>query len=367
MSVSKSKKVLLLCAHRPGRSPSQRYRFEQYLSFLEGYGYSFTFSYLLNEKQDRLFYSKGNSLKKALLLLYTLLKRMRDVFRFHHFQIVFIQREAHFFGISFFERKAFQSGAYVIFDFDDSIWLADTSPGNQKWEWVKQPKKFYTNVSYAHTVLAGNAYLKQEAQKFNKNVVLLPTTVDTTFHVPKMELRDKNKICIGWSGSLSTIKHFELLLPVLKLLQKKYKESIYFKLIGEKNYHQTDLDLVAVPWTAETEVDELNTFHIGLMPLMDDAWSKGKCGLKGLTYMACEIPVVMSAVGVNSEIVQQGENGYLAKTEEDWLNMLSTLIENESLRKEFGRKGRETVVKNYSVERYKGDVLSVFENANAPR
>src|SRR5690242_16500643 len=115
-------KVLILCDHRPKRSPCQRYRFEQYLTFLEGNGYKFTWSYLLDEADDKIFYSKGNFFKKIAILLKSISIRRKDVKRFKDFGLIFIQREALFLGSSYFEKKAFESGAKVIFDFDDSIW-----------------------------------------------------------------------------------------------------------------------------------------------------------------------------------------------------------------------------------------------------
>ncbi len=359
------KQVLILCAHRPCRSPSQRYRFEQYLGFLETQGFAFTFSYLLNEKDDALFYARGKLLSKLFILLKCTWIRLKDVARYKSFDLIFIQREAHFLGTSYFEKKAFRSGAKVIFDFDDSIWLADTSPGNQKWEWIKSPKKFYTNIQHAHTVFAGNTYLLQEALKVNPKAILVPTTIDTELHFPKHELRHKNQVCIGWSGSLSTLKHFELLIPVLKQVKEKYGDKVRFKLMGEKNYKHPELPVESVAWTENSEVDELNSFDIGLMPLKDDAWARGKCGLKGLSYMACEVPVVMSAVGVNIQIIRHGVNGYLAQSEEEWLQALSLLIEDKSLRLQLGKAARETVQLEYSVERYKNTYLQTFQYAQS--
>ena len=356
-------KVLILCAHRPKRSPSQRYRFEQYLPYLEKNGFSFTFSYLLNEKDDALFYSKGNFLPKIFILIKSMLIRVKDCFRFKNYAIIFIQREASFLGTSFFEKQAYKSGAYVIFDFDDSIWLADTSPGNKKWEWIKKPEKFFKNISNAHKVIAGNNYLAEKAKTINKNTVVIPTTVDTNFHIPKPELRNKNKIVIGWSGSISTVKHFELLLPVLLKIKELYKEKIIFKIIGDKNYHNELLSASALEWNENTEVDELNSFDIGIMPLPDDEWANGKCGLKGLSYMACEVPTIMSRVGVNKEIISQRKNGFLATTDNEWLDVLCELIENKDLRTETGKEGRKTVIEKYSVEENKHKYLDVFKNA----
>jgi len=356
-------RVLILCAHRPKRSPSQRYRFEQNLPFLEQQGFSFTFSYLLNEHDDKIFYAQGKFLVKIFILAKSIFIRLKDCFRFKNFDIIFIQREASFFGTSFFEKSAYRSGKLVIFDFDDSIWLADTSPGNKKWEWIKKPKKFFENVSYAHCVIAGNSYLASKSEPVNKNTVVIPTTIDTDFHVPKPELRNKEVVVIGWSGSISTVKHFELILPVLLKLKKLYKEKIKFKIIGDKNYKNDLLPIESVAWNEITEVDELNSFDIGIMPLPDDEWANGKCGLKGLSYMACEVPVIMSVVGENKNIVAHGENGFLAANENDWFELLKQLIESKSLRETLGKAGRKTVIERYSVEANKEKYLKVFKNS----
>jgi glycosyltransferase involved in cell wall biosynthesis len=354
--------VLILCAHRPKRSPSQRYRFEQYLPLLEEKGFHFTFSYLLNEQDDTLFYAKGNFLAKVLILIKSVFIRVRDCFRFKTFDIIFIQREASFLGTSFFEKRAARSGKYVIFDFDDSIWLADTSPGNKKWEWIKKPAKFFTTLSYANVVIAGNTYLAEKAKAINKNTIIIPTTIDTALHMPKPELRGKKILIIGWSGSISTVKHFELLIPVLLKLKERFGETVKFKIIGDANYKNSLLNIEAKAWHATTEVDELNTLDIGLMPLPDDAWANGKCGLKGLSYMACGIPTIMSAVGVNKEIIRHGHNGFLANNKSEWFDLLCRLIEQKELREQFAKEGRKTVVEKYSVDANKNKYLNVFNH-----
>ena len=355
--------VLILCAHRPKRSPSQRYRFEQYLPFLEMEGFRFTFSYLLNAKDDKVFYSKGNEWRKILILLKGVLIRIKDVFRYKQFDIIFIQREASFFGTSIFERLASRSGAYVIFDFDDSIWLADTSPGNKKWEWIKKPEKFYDNVRNANWVIAGNAYLAEKARPYNSNVLIIPTTIDTSIHLPKPKLSKNDKITIGWSGSISTIKHFEELVPELRQIKDRYGDLVQFKVIGDPQYKNEALSVVSVPWTETDEVDQLNSIDIGLMPLPDDEWANGKCGLKGLSYMACGVATVMSAVGVNKDIIIDGYNGFLIRHTTEWHEKLATLIENQSLRQTFGEKGRETVQARFSTEVLQASYLQVFNKA----
>jgi len=360
-------KVLILCAHRPHRSPSQRYRFEQYIPYLESKGFTFTFSFLLNEKDDKTFYSKGQFLAKVFILIKSVFIRLKDVFRFKKFDIIFIQREALFLGTSTFEHAAFKFGKYVIFDFDDSIWLADTSPGNKKWEWIKKPEKFYNNIQAAHCVIAGNEYLAERARPLSKNVIVIPTTIDTDFHIPNLELRNKNVVTIGWSGSISTIKHFETLLPVLRQLKNRYGDKIRIKVIGDPSYQNKKLSVESVAWSEQSEVNELNSFDIGIMPLPDDEWANGKCGLKGLSYMACGVACVMSAVGVNNQIVQHGENGLLVSSDDEWLQNLTLLIEDKNLRNKLGENGRRTVVEKYSVTTFKDTYLKIFNDAQLHR
>jgi glycosyltransferase involved in cell wall biosynthesis len=355
-------KVLLLCDHRPGRSPSQRYRFEQYLPYLQKNGFTFHWSFLLDEKDDKVFYSERNALSKMQIILRSLSKRKKESGHYKDYDIIFIQREAHFLGTSEFEKKAFQSGAKVIFDFDDSIWMEDTSPGNKKWSWLKKPAKFFDNVSSAHLVIAGNEYLAKKAADINKNVVIIPTTIDTDIHVPKPELRNKPALIIGWSGSISTIKHFETLLPVLKKLKGKYKDKLGIKIIGQKKYENSELQVDCVEWSEKSEVNELNSFDIGIMPLPDDEWARGKCGLKGLSYMACGVPTVMSAVGVNTQIIENGANGFLVKNENEWLEVLTKLIENAELRKTIGEAGRKAVIEKYSVLANQDRYLNAFNS-----
>lgn len=359
--------VLILCAHRPKRSPSQRYRFEQYLPYLESKGFSFTWSYLLNEKEDKTFYSAGNIAKKILLLLKHYIRRKKDIRRFKNYDIIFIQREALFTGTSFVEKAAFESGAKVIFDFDDSIWLEDTSPGNKKFAWIKKPAKFFENIKHSHAVIAGNSYLASKTKPFNNNVVIIPTTIDTNIHKPKHEIKNNKNITIGWSGSISTIKHFELLIPVLKKIRSKYGERIHIKIIGDPYYKNNELNAESFSWSESTEVDDLNSFDIGIMPLPDDEWANGKCGLKGLSYMACGIPTIMSAVGVNKEIIADGVNGMLAKNDEEWFEKISLLIDNTGLRKTLSENGRKTVEMHYSTEANKHKYLELFNSVAEKR
>jgi glycosyltransferase involved in cell wall biosynthesis len=358
----KKKRILFIVHHRRDRSPGQRFRFEQYLEFLEENGFECVLSPLLNAEEDRIFYSNGNILRKAIIVIKGFVKRLKDYFRGDEFDIIFIFREAFFTGSTFFEKLFKRSKAKLVFDFDDAIWIENVSEANKAFSFLKNASKTGEIISICDMVFAGNSYLKSYAEQFNSHVVIVPTTIDTTVYAPARESSrmGSDKICIGWSGSITTIQHFEYAIPFLKKIKDKYKDQIVIKVIGDGSYINEELQIAGLPWIKSDEIRELSSFDIGIMPLPDDEWAKGKCGLKGLQYMALGIPTIMSPIGVNKDIIQDGENGFLATTEEVWVDKIERLINNQQLRIEMGRKGRETVEAHYSVKACKGIYLSQF-------
>ncbi len=351
-------KILFITTHRPNRSPSQRFRFEQYLTHIKSEGWDYDFSYLISEKADSIFYQKGHFFQKLLIILKAFFIRWGNVINASKYDIIFIQREAFITGTTFFEKRFGKSKAKIIYDFDDSIWLSNVSDANKNWNWLKNPNKTKEIIAVADIIFAGNQYLADYAQQVNTNVTIIPTTIDTNEY--KKYSQENSKVCIGWSGSITTIQHFEYALPFLKALKSKYKDQIEIKVIGDKNYTNKELGITGIGWDKKDEVKELSSFDIGIMPLPNDEWSSGKCGLKGLQYMALEIPTVMSPVGVNTEIIQDGVNGFLANNQEEWIEKISNLIESVDLRRKIGKLGRESVLTHYSVEANKKSYITSF-------
>lgn len=352
--------VLFVCLHRPDRSPSQRFRFEQYLKFLEANGYEIRFSYLLNAKDDKLFYAPGQYFYKFLILFKAFWKRIKETFSPLPADIVFVQRECFMLGTSFFEKR-FARRSKLIFDFDDSIWLQNVSEANRRLGFLKNAGKTKDIIKIADLVIPGNQYLSDYALQFNQHVSIIPTTIDTEQYTAKI-MTDADTVIIGWSGSFTTIQHFEYALESLKRIKEKYGDKVGFVVIGDGNYRNEELGITGKPWVAATELKDLHQIDIGIMPLPDDEWAKGKCGLKGLQYMACGIPTIMSPVGVNTEIIQDGENGFLAATTEEWVEKLSLLIESAELRKKFSINGRKTVEEKYSVHANQGKYLEAMRS-----
>ncbi|MGL4598287.1 MAG: glycosyltransferase family 4 protein [Bacteroidia bacterium] len=354
-------KILFIAAHRPDRSPSQRFRFEQYLDFLSKHGFQNDYSYLITEKDDQYFYSPGNWFQKFRIFLKSVIRRWRDAMRAGEYDLVFVQREAFMTGSTAFERRVKRSGAKLVFDFDDAIWNLDVSDANRKLGWLKNPGKTAEIIALSDLVIAGNAYLADYAKHHNPGkVAIIPTTIDTDSYQRVAVPKQAGKIIIGWTGSITTIKHFEFALPFLRILKQKYGERLVIKVIGDPSYTNAELSIQGLRWSSQTEIQDLSDIDIGIMPLPDDEWTKGKCGLKGLQYMALAIPTIMSPVGVNTEIIQDGINGFLASETQEWVQKIELLMESVALRKQIGEAARKTVVEKYSIRAQERRYLEVL-------
>jgi glycosyltransferase involved in cell wall biosynthesis len=347
------REVLVVSVHPPGRLPSLRFRFEQYVPFLREHGFKTTFSPVMRPDEYDAFYRGSHYIRMALMTGRGMLSRLGDVLRASEYDVVVVQREAIQLGTAMIERGFRRSSARLLFDFDDAIWLRDVSEANRRLAWLKRPAKTPKIIGMSDMVFAGNEFLRDYARRFNPNVKLVPTTIDTAYHVRRAPRRDASRLCVGWTGSTTTIRHFGLVVPALRRLRARFGERVHFKVIGDGRYVNEELGVRGCDWDLNTEIRELSEIDIGLMPLPDDEWSKGKCGLKALQFMALETPTVMSPVGVNTNIVEDGRNGFLATSEDEWLEKLSRLVESRELRDRMGKAARATVVREYSVESQK--------------
>lgn len=357
-------KILILCNHRPDRAPGQRFRFEQYVTYLRANGHIVVQSPIISDAEDIYTQSSGDFLRKIKMAIRSISIRIKDSFKCRGFDIVFIYREALYFGPPIFERLMHSLGLRTILDFDDAIWLYGESNANSIKNLIRNTQKTSELVGLVNLVIVGNNYLANYCKSNGcNNVIVIPTTIDTEEYSPS----PKNKplgspIVIGWSGSKSTIKHFELSLPFLKQIKLKYGPVVEFCVYGDEDYYSPELNLQGKPWCKNTEINDLNYIDIGIMPLNDNEWTRGKCGLKGLQYMALEIPTLMSPVGANLEIIQHGINGYLPSNNTEWVKHLSDLIESEELRVQLGKAARMTVRERYSYESRKKQFLLAIES-----
>lgn len=356
-----SQRIFFIAPYPFEEAPSQRFRFEQYFDFLRAEGFEIEEHPFYDEKTWRTLYSDGKTLKKAWGLLKSIARRKILLFKLHRADHIFIHREVAHIGPPVFEwiiakilRRRY------IYDFDDAIWLPNYSESNARFHRLKAYWKIKYCIKWAHHITAGNEYLANYAKQFNSNITIIPTTIDTVEHHNTLCDHSIEPVTIGWTGTHTTMRYLEPILPVLQDLEKKH--SFKFRVISNEKPEFQLNSLEFIQWKKESEIEDLSKIQIGLMPLENDIWSEGKCGFKGLQYMALGMATIMSPVGVNKQIICENENGFLAEDVSEWKEKLTQLLEDQSLRISLGKNGRKTVEKDYSVEGNKNKYLQIFKS-----
>jgi glycosyltransferase involved in cell wall biosynthesis len=353
-------RVLALMPGLYDTSPGQRYRLEQWEPLLRERGVEITWAPFEDEDLHSVVYKPGQMGKKLQLVTRNLARRLSTIGKARNYDLVYILREAALLGPPVFERLLYQQRVPFVFDFDDAIFVSYRSPSNGYLSYLKFASKTKTICRLASHVMVGNPYLADYAREVNNNVTVIPTTIDTEkYRVPPRKT-DSGPLTIGWTGSYSTVQHLDTLRGALKKLAET--EQFRLRVIGTPAYELSPVQVDAMPWRAATELEDLCAIDIGVMPLPDDNWSKGKCGLKALQFMALGIPTICSPVGVNTDIIQDNENGFLAGTEAEWVDKLTRLLRSAELRRRLGDAGRETVEQEYSAATQAPRVYEVFNS-----
>jgi glycosyltransferase involved in cell wall biosynthesis len=354
-------RILFLTPYPKGEAPSQRFRFEQYYPLLQEAGIAYRHQSFISESTWRILYKPGYAFSKALGIGAGFIRRLGMLLQLHRYSCVFIHREASPLGPPLFEWLIAKLWCKpLIYDFDDAIWLPNTTDANRLAARLKFHPKVAAICRWSHTISCGNAYLAAWAGgQTNAKVVINPTTIDTQLHHNQVKSQEGREVVIGWTGTHSTLKYLKELQAVLKSLALEYPQ-VSFCVISNQPPDFKLPRLHFIPWKKETEIADLLRFHIGLMPLTSDQWSEGKCGFKALQYMALGIPPVISPVGVNNKIVRHGETGYFASSREEWLAYLTILIKDVQLREEMGLQARKAVTEGFSVEANAGNFLALF-------
>jgi glycosyltransferase involved in cell wall biosynthesis len=235
----------------------------------------------------------------------------------------------------------------LIFDFDDAIWLRD-SYSNKGFISGKRQRRFRALVRTCDVVVAGNHLLAADTKAFARNIVVIPTCVEPKSYSIASETKNPGPATLVWVGTSSTLQGLEQNRDLLNAVGQAVP-NIQLKIICDRFPTFTHLKVVPVAWDAETEAAEIATADIGIGFVPDDAWSRGKCGLKLLQYHAAGLAVIANPVGVQAEIVRHLETGMQATTVNEWVTAVQTLVNDPVLRQRLGRAGREQVERRYSV------------------
>ena len=340
---------------------SSRYRIYQYLETIESAGLTTKVSPLFDDAYLSHKYESGNVY--FIDLLRAFFRRVSGVLTVPRDAVVFIEYELLPYCPALLERWLKWRGCKLVFDYDDAIFHQyDTNPNL----WVRYllGGKIASVMKMASTVIAGNEYLASYARRSGaRDIEVLPTVIDLLRYRLKDEKCIPNVLTIGWIGSPSTARYLNEIAPALAEICKSGLARIC--LVGSGPIKLPGVPVEIIDWHEDYEVEYIRRFDVGIMPLPDEPWARGKCGFKLIQYMACGLPVVASPVGVNSEIVKNEVNGYLATTIDEWVIALNALLQNQQKRRQMGERGRQLVQEKYCLNITAPRLLEVLEQCAA--
>lgn len=345
-----SKKITLcaLTLYPYNTVPGQRYRIEQWQPYLKEYGIDVDYYWFADEQLTKTIPQPGKIPAKLGGMAKAFLRRLSHLTKLRKYDAILIYRAAAIVGPAFLERLAKFAGRPIIYDFDDAIFLTHTSETNKLFSWAKFAGKTASICRLSDSVTVGNEWLADYARQNNQNVTIIPSSVDTNIYQPK-EKTQREKIVVGWTGSSTSQTHLEMFAPLLKELCEKYPIEIHVH--SDRSPDLPEIPFVWHKWSVDNEVEVISNFDIGIMPMPEDEWSLGKCSMKALLYMSLAVPTVCSDIGMNREVICHGENGFLAKNNEDWIEQIGNLVKDADLRKRIGNEARKTVEEKYSMTR----------------
>jgi glycosyltransferase involved in cell wall biosynthesis len=270
------------------------------------------------------------------------------------------------YDIVFLQRKRFNQprlrwlrkrAKRIVYDFDDSVMYRNSKAKDP----VSQTrrKRFIQMIKASDFVIAGNKFLREQVVPIHPDVEVIPTSIDQERYQMKDYSASKERVTIGWIGDHGSIHYLEKMGPILDRIGERYARC-ELKIVCDIFFDCKKIFVIKKQWRLDEEVEDLQSFDIGLMPLADDPWSWGKCGLKIVQYQGVGLPVVCTPVGVNRDLVEDGVTGFWAKTPVEWEEKISVLIEDALMRKKLGQEGRKRVLKEYTVQSSAPRLFSVL-------
>lgn len=339
------------------KGPSSRYRIFQYLNLYKKNGFDYKLNYLLGDW----YFTNLPKWKIIHRIIFSYLYRFFFLFTIKKNDIVYIEYELFPFFPSLFEKSLSFFNIKYIVDYDDAVFHTYNLSSNY---FVKKllNNKIDNVIKYANTVITGSPYLTNYAEKLNKNVIEIPTSLDLKIYNCSDNIKKNTKFTIGWIGSKSTSVNILSLIDVFKRLTNVINFQI--NLIGFDNtlkHHFKNIDVNFIDWNAENEVIEIKKFDVGIMPLNNNLWNKGKCGFKLIQYMACSLPTISTPLDANLKINRGGENIF-ANSDDEWYNAIINVSINKFIFENVGKNNHSIFKKYYSSQANLKFYLAIFNS-----
>ena len=355
--------VLALIPNRYGHAPGQRGSIELWETVLAPVGINIHYAPFETERLREVLYSPGHYATKIKEMLAAYVERLKLMGDLKRFDAVFVYREAALLGPALLEKMVARRGVPIIYQLDDPLFVPYTSPSNGYLSYLKFFGKIAEICRLAKVVMVNSTHIRQYVSQYNQNIWQVPSVVDTRQYVFRPELleRQPDEICIGWSGSPTTVKNIQVIGGALRKLAEQIPHRVH--LIGGDEFNLPGVPHTAQKWSAETEVDDLRKMQVGMVPLPVNEWNKRKFYMKTAQYMALGIPPVATPLGSNPEVIEHGVTGFLADSDDDWIKYLKLLIENEDLRLSMSYRAAETAKAKYSLEGNSEKIIDAFRAA----
>jgi len=351
-------KILFLPKHEY-MGASSRYRTLQYLPYIKENNIDFNVRPLFSDEYLKFKYKHGKENK--IITLKRILNRIQTIlFKASTYDVLVIEKELIPYFPPILEWYLKLKKIPYIVDYDDAVWH---NYDNHKKAIVRFlfKNKIATVVKNAKSVIAGSEYIKDFALQFNDNVHKIPTVIDTKKYQCSSRKNDADKFVVGWIGSPSTSKYIFLISNALKSFTDEYNAIVHLVGFDPKLSSEIEFNHCVISWSEMSEVEEICKFDVGIMPLVDSSFERGKCGFKLIQYMGCKKPVIASPVGENNIIVEDGINGFLANDENEFYEQLKFFYTNRDSAKEFGINGFQKVNKLYSLQKSQKKYLEVLQ------
>ena len=353
-------RVLTLVPNQKGHAPGQRGSIELWEDILKREGIELTYAPFESDKLREILHKDGNSAAKAFEMVRGYAKRLKLLQNLDEFDAVFVYREAALLGPAFLEKMAARKKP-IIYQLDDPLFMPYKSPTNGYLSYLKFFGKIKEIIRISKVVIANSSHIREYALQFNRNVRQIPSIVDTEKFDYQPFHENSGKICIGWSGSPTTLKNIKLIEKPLQEISRKNICDIHF--IGGTDFDLANVNYTAQKWSAETEVEDLRKMQIGLVPLPENSWNKYKFIMKTAQYMALGIVPVGTPMASNTEVIRHGENGFLAATNSEWIEYLTILVKDSKLLDEMSKKAARDAKAKYSLEANAPKVIEAFRAA----
>lgn len=339
-------RVLFLVQY-PRQAPSPRYRVYQLVPWLEEAGIECDVEPLIGESDYTAARSAGKYFDKSRMLVGGFARRVSALLRARKYDLVYVLKGAFPYGPPIIEQLLRTSNVPVIFDFDDAIHIHKKSVSHRLLDYLKSTRRVGQVAALASRVVVPNEFLADFAREFNSAVTVVPEAENTERLVPRTPHENGSKVVIGWVGSSSTAKYLTLIEEALRTVCDRFPDVV-LRVIGGK-FEAEGVRTELVDWNFDQEVQQFHDLDIGIMPLPLEEWSKGKSGCKLRQYMAAGVPGVGTAIGYNLELVEHGHTGFLATTQDEWVDCLSTLIERPEFRNAIADAARRDVEQRFSI------------------